>query len=56
VDAPLAEEEVPVINLVNALKKSLGKAGKPAAAKKARPEKKLAASRRQAARRKRKSS
>jgi DNA end-binding protein Ku len=54
--APPADEEVPVINLMDALKKSLGKAGKPAAAKKAKPEKKLAASRRQAVPRKRKSS
>jgi hypothetical protein len=41
---------------MDALKKSLGKAGKPAAEKKAKPEKKLAASRRQTVPRKRKSS
>lgn len=56
VDAPLAEEGVPVINLMNALRKSLGKAGKPAVAKKAKLTKKIAGSRRQAAPRKRKSS
>jgi DNA end-binding protein Ku len=51
--APPAEEEVSVINLMDALRQSLGsKAG----AKKARPAKKMAASRRQAAPRKRKSS
>jgi DNA end-binding protein Ku len=54
--APPADEEVPVINLMDALKKSLGKAGKPTAAKKAKPAKKLAESRRQTAPRKRKSS
>jgi DNA end-binding protein Ku len=48
---PPAEEEVPVINLMDALKQSLGKAEK-----KAKPAKKMAASRRQAAPRKRKSS
>jgi DNA end-binding protein Ku len=51
--APPADEEAPVINLMDALKQSL-KQGKAAAAK--RPAKKLAASRRQAAPRKRKSS
>jgi non-homologous end joining protein Ku len=56
VDAPLAEEGVPVINLMNALRRSLGKAGKPAVAKKAKLTKKIAGSRRQAAPRKRKSS
>ncbi len=51
-----AEEEVPVINLMDALKQSLGKAGQGTAAKKARPAKKMASSRRQTAPRKRKSS
>jgi DNA end-binding protein Ku len=54
--APPAEDEVPVINLMDALKQSLGKTGKGGAAKKAKPAKKMAASRRQAAPRKRKSS
>jgi DNA end-binding protein Ku len=54
--APPAEEEVPVINLMDALKQSLGKAGKAGATKKAKPAKKMAASRRQTAPRKRKSS
>ncbi len=51
-----AEEEVPVINLMDALKQSLGKAGQGATAKKSRPAKKMAGSRRQTAPRKRKSS
>ena len=51
--APPAEEEVPVINLMDALRQSLGSKS---AAKKAKPAKKMAASRRQAAPRKRKSS
>jgi DNA end-binding protein Ku len=52
-----AEEEVPVINLMDALKQSLSRSGKqPAAAKKTKPAKKMAASRRQAAVKKRKSS
>ncbi len=46
--ATVSEEEVPVINLMEALKQSLGKTGKPTA-KKAKPAKKMAASRRQAA-------
>jgi DNA end-binding protein Ku len=54
--APPADEEVSVINLMDALKQSLGKTGKSAAAKKAKPAKKMAASRREAAPRKRKSS
>jgi DNA end-binding protein Ku len=55
--APPAEEEVPVINLMDALKQSLGKAGKAeSAAKRAKPAKKMAASRRQTVARKRKSS
>jgi DNA end-binding protein Ku len=51
-----AEEETPIINLMDALKQSLGRTGKPSAGKKAKPEKKMAASRRQTAPRKRKSS
>jgi len=54
-----SDEEVPVINLMDALKQSLGKTGQGAkepAAKKAKPSKKMAASRRQATPRKRKSS
>lgn len=54
--APPADEEVSVINLMDALKQSLGKAGKGDAAKKSKPAKKMAASRRQTAPRKRKSS
>ena len=54
--APPHEEEVQVINLMDALKKSLGQAKAPAAAaKKAKPAKKMAASKRKAAPRKRKS-
>lgn len=53
--APQADEEVPVINLMDALKQSLGTTGK-RTTKKAKPAKKMAASRRQTAPRKRKSS
>ncbi len=49
-----AEEEVPVINLMDALKQSLGKAE--GSAKKTKPAKKMAGSRRQSTARKRKSS
>lgn len=56
--APPADEEVPVINLMDALKQSLGRSGKqPAAAKKPKPAKKMATSKRQpAVAKKRKSS
>jgi DNA end-binding protein Ku len=53
---PSTEEEVPVINLMDALKKSLSRSEKSASQKKTKPAKKLAASRRQATPRKRKSS
>ena len=53
--SPPADEEVPVINLMDALKQSLSKSDK-SAAKKAKPAKKMAASRRQTTPRKRKSS
>ncbi len=52
---PPHEEEVPVINLMDALKKSLGRAKQPAAAKKAKPAKKMAGSKRKAVAAKRKS-
>jgi DNA end-binding protein Ku len=56
VATPSSDEDVPVINLMDALRKSLSKSEKPAAAKKAKPAKKMAASRRQTTPRKRKSS
>lgn len=52
--APPSDEEVPVINLMDALKQSLG--SKTGAAKRGKPAKKMAASRRQTAPRRRKSS
>ncbi len=54
--APPSEEEVPVINLMDALKQSLNKSGKRAATERAKPAKKMAASRRQTTPGKRKSS
>jgi len=55
--SPPADEEVPVINLMDALKQSLNRSGKATpAAKKAKPSKKMATSRRQTVAKKRKSS
>ncbi len=56
--APPADEEVPVINMMDALKQSLNRSGKQtaAAAKKPKPAKKMATSRRQTVAKKRKSS